>query len=869
MKRLVNLGAAFLSAATVLPCLFSFPVNAATNVKIDANNFPNATFRSIIKNDFDKDNNGYLTDNELVYATNIHCENQGIDDITGVEYFYNLEGLWCKGNHLSSWDLSQNKHLKGVWCSFNDFTSLSFPGNDELEWVYCFECDLYSLDLSNNPNLAYLECNNNPNLSRLDLSNNPKLENLFCSKCGLTYLDVSNCPLLCDLTCYENNLTTLDVSNNLLLKRLDYWWNENLGNVDVTMLKDLEYLNCAKTALTKIDVTHNPELFELVCGYNDGLTSIDLSKNPKLAYFACECDVNLKSLDLSHNPRLYYLLAFGLTKIKWSDEGIDISKNSRLCKAYNEGVYVHETEKLGYVYSKTIDYGGSSDPFDELRHCVCFDDDTKITAKYNGTDVPDSVIDKNDGHSNSSTFSTRGEAIQALYEKAGSPKVSGTSRFTDISGSPYANAIKWGEQNNICFGFPNISSNTFCPNDLVSRQDFALMAHRFAGLMNFGTAMDYGRTDWFPDFKEIDFYAWVPFTWAIQFGVVTPINDYLYPKGRMTKNELSAGVDKIFHLDQAASYSARVGGNYGADYVAPGGGSNSGGGSNGGGYGGYTAGTTRPSGSKSGSGSGSSSSSKTPVIDIKVDPNAKDGTFEDFVERLYNIALGRNSEADGKNYWCEHVGNGDLTGADCAKFFLTSQEFKDRGLNDADFVRILYWTFFNRDAANDPDGYKFWLDSLDTSGRDTVVDCFVNSTEWCNVCASYGVKSGATRAKATIASNNAIGFATRLYTKCLGRDPEQDGLNFWSLGLTNLELTGSQAAHQFFTCKEFNDHNFDNKELLTRMYRTFMGREPDDAGLTYWIDKMNNGMTKEQALDEFVRSQEFTQICKDYAIDRG
>ena len=260
--------------------------------------------------------------------------------------------------------------------------------------------------------------------------------------------------------------------------------------------------------------------------------------------------------------------------------------------------------------------------------------------------------------------------------------------------------------------------------------------------------------------------------------------------------------------------------------------------------------------------------SGTPTAKPTNEPT-KTVSFEDFVERLYVVALGRDSEPEGKAFWCKHVGNGDLTGADCAREFLNSKEFNDRKLSDEDFLKVLYKTFFDRDAEDDKDGFNFWMNSLKTEGRDKIVEGFINSTEWCNICATYGVKSGATRAKATIASANATAFATRLYTECLGRDPETDGLNFWSLGLTNLELTGKQAAHEFFFSKEFNDHNFDNKELLTRMYRTFMGREPDDDGMNFWLNNMKNGMTKEDVFNEFVKSKEFTEICQSYAIDRG
>ena len=569
-QKLISLflaGAAFFSAAAPMSVI----AEAKTGVAVNEKNFPDPIFRSCIKKAFDEDGNGYLDSDEIFLARNVHCENLGVRSIKGIEHFPYLTGLWCKGNHLTEMDLSHNPGLVGIWCSFNDFTDLDFSDCPDLEWVYCFNCNLKTLNVRNNPKLAYLECNANPELKELDLSQNRLLENLFASECGLTSLDLSNNPELCDLTAFYNDLEYVDVSKNTKMKRLDIWHNERLKNIDVSNMKDLEYLNVAWTDMTKIDVSHNPNLYELVCGYNKSgkLRSIDLSHNPELSYLGVECNTELLSLDLSHNPKLYYLMAFGLTQIGH----IDISKNYRLCKAYNEGEYVHETENLGYVYSKTLDYGGSGDPFDQLRYCVAFDDDTKITAKFKGKNVPDSIIDTDDGHSGSERFVTRYGAVQTLYELAGKPAVSGTSRFTDVpSDCPYADAVRWGEVNNICFGYPVLAENTFSGNSPVTRQDLGLMAHRFATCMGLGTAFDYGRTDWFDDFTDIDFYAWGPFTWAVQFGVV-----YLeegakrcYPHGRITFSEFQTGLDNLMDLDEAASYSAKVGGNFGADYVPDG-----------------------------------------------------------------------------------------------------------------------------------------------------------------------------------------------------------------------------------------------------------------------------------------------------------
>ena len=426
MKFFSKFVAAVMCSAMVLTGFPIKPLRAAEgDIPIDAKHFPDPNFRACVARNSDTDGNNYLDKYEILYTWNMYCENSGVNSIEGIEYFPYLKGLWCKGNNITEIDLSNNPDIEGVWCSFNPLSELDFSGCPKLSWIYCFDCNLEKLNVRNNPKLAYLECNSNPNLTELDLSQNPELENLFCSNCGLTELDVSNNPLLNEITCYYNDLETLDVSNNPLIKRLDVWHNERLKDIDVSNLKEMQYYNIAWTAAKNVNVRSNKHLLELVCGYNDGITSLDLSQNADLAFLTVECDTKLRSLDLSHNPKLYYLMAFGLSSI----DDLDFSKNYHLCKAYNEGKYVHETENLGYVYSMTIDYGGSSDPFDELRHCVALDDRVKVNAKFDGTIVPDCKLDTNDGLSNNETFITRGQAIQTLYEIAGKPAVKTKTRF--------------------------------------------------------------------------------------------------------------------------------------------------------------------------------------------------------------------------------------------------------------------------------------------------------------------------------------------------------------------------------------------------------------------------------------------------------
>ncbi|MBR2751318.1 MAG: DUF4214 domain-containing protein [Clostridiales bacterium] len=250
-------------------------------------------------------------------------------------------------------------------------------------------------------------------------------------------------------------------------------------------------------------------------------------------------------------------------------------------------------------------------------------------------------------------------------------------------------------------------------------------------------------------------------------------------------------------------------------------------------------------------------------------PSPNDPSFGDFVERLYKVALGRDSEPEGKAFWINKVVKEGATGAECARYFLlTAPEFMNRKLPNEEFLETLYHTFFDRES--DEVGKAFWLDQM-TKGtpKKDVVNAFIESEEWCDICATYGVKSGAVAHKAKIVSKNAKAFATRLYTCCLGRAPEEGGLQYWGLALTNLEKSGFAAAYQFFHSEEFNNYRFSDGEYIRRLYTTFMGREPEVNGFNFWLNALANGTDRDTVLVEFAKSTEFGNICLTYGIDRG
>ncbi|MCR5251625.1 MAG: hypothetical protein K6E50_13565 [Lachnospiraceae bacterium] len=522
-------------------------------VKINASNFPDANFRKVISGrEYDRDGNHILDEEEIRLTINIYCEGKNIKSLKGVEHFVALQGLWCKDNKIKTMDLRNNKDLRGVWCSGNLFTTLDFTGNPELLWVYCYDCKLKSLNVSNNPKMAFVECNTNP-LTVLDLSHNPELEHLTCGTCELSVLDLGNNPKLTHLDAFRNKLKTLDLSHCPKMRRLDIWDNEGLGSIDLSNNPELQYYNCANNDAVSVDVSRNPELQKLICSYND-ITELDLSHNPKLVYLDC-ADNRIEKLDLTNNGYMHFLQAF----INDFTE-LNIGSNPFLVKTWKEGEKQAETN-LGAVSSWTIDYGGDTSVGGDTMYFLCLDDKVNILSEATGS-LPsdDDASLYSDLGAPEDDLLRREEVVQTLYEMAGSPRVDGLStRFTDIeTGSPYEAALLWGEAQHICTGFPYMSSDTFGTGRWITRQDLALMLMRYSEYANYKRAIDFGRSDDYIDYFDIDFDHWEAMCWSATWQILEGRGEDGAPKdrqrieplARVSKADLDAAIKRLKEVNQ-------------------------------------------------------------------------------------------------------------------------------------------------------------------------------------------------------------------------------------------------------------------------------------------------------------------------------
>ena len=243
--------------------------------------------------------------------------------------------------------------------------------------------------------------------------------------------------------------------------------------------------------------------------------------------------------------------------------------------------------------------------------------------------------------------------------------------------------------------------------------------------------------------------------------------------------------------------------------------------------------------------------------------------IENFVTRLYTKVLGRNPDPDGKSNWVNQLVSGNLSGSDAAFGFFFSPELTKRNLSNKDFISLLYNVFFDREP--DDGGMQTWLSALETgASRKYVFSGFANSQEWKNLCGSYGIEPGTyTSDEARDQNIRVTAFVQRLYTLCLDRGADADGLNNWTAALNSKSQDGAHVAYGFFFSQEFLGRNSSNADYVEVLYKVLLGRDSDPAGKADWVNQLDAGTDRMDIFRGFVHSQEFDQICADYGIVRG
>jgi hypothetical protein len=143
--------------------------------------------------------------------------------------------------------------------------------------------------------------------------------------------------------------------------------------------------------------------------------------------------------------------------------------------------------------------------------------------------------------------------------------------------------------------------------------------------------------------------------------------------------------------------------------------------------------------------------------------------------------------------------------------------YAEGGATGAEDIAKVYEAYLGR--APEAEGLKFWSDALASGASFATVSKAIRDSQ---------------EAKTFAADKaNAKKLVTSLYRDQLGREPEPEGLEFWSNSLAQGTPLSeiSKGINQ-----SLEGQNFDT-QYITSLYRQNLARNPEQAGYQYWLSE--------------------------------
>ena len=137
---------------------------------------------------------------------------------------------------------------------------------------------------------------------------------------------------------------------------------------------------------------------------------------------------------------------------------------------------------------------------------------------------------------------TRAQIVQILYNLEGTPAVSGTTPFTDLTANWYKPAILWAYQNNVVAG---TSPTTFDPDQPVTREQIAVILTQYMfHVLEMNRTWTPADLSKFPDGANVSSWAKEAMQDAVALGLIngTKASDglvYLDPQGSAARQQVA------------------------------------------------------------------------------------------------------------------------------------------------------------------------------------------------------------------------------------------------------------------------------------------------------------------------------------------
>ena len=511
-----------------------------------------------------------------------------------------LEYLDVSENPIAELDLHPLSNLQKLSCNGMKLKKLDVDRCPGLRELYCYDNQIETLDLRSNKKLEALQCQNN-RLSWLNLSSNTALDSARVDCSGNVY-DIKvdrnlQYKVYPDLPCYgatEGTYFTAARASDWTggtVSKVDGWDVLTLDNRDVkevTYKYDTGNAKIGKVAFTLktevpakyITISFDPnggtgtmKPMRVKADENYTLPECTFTQ-PEGREFAGWLAVNGKVYPAGHSVYSTYDQSL---KATWKDKEaaeITISFDPNGGTGTMQPMKVKSGENFtlpectftppegkefagwlavnGEVYPAGDNVVSSTDSVlkatwkdtTEVDVTQMFTDVTKNWA-YPGIQycVTHGIMGgMGDGTFAPTGTTTRAQIVQILYNLEGTPAVSGTTPFTDLTANWYKPAILWAYQNNVVAG---TSPTTFDPERPVTREQIAVILTQYMfHVLKMNRTWTPADLSTFPDGANVSSWAKEAMQDAVALGLIngTKAPDglvYLDPQGSAARQQVA------------------------------------------------------------------------------------------------------------------------------------------------------------------------------------------------------------------------------------------------------------------------------------------------------------------------------------------
>lgn len=251
---------------------------------------------------------------------------------------------------------------------------------------------------------------------------------------------------------------------------------------------------------------------------------------------------------------------------------------------------------------------------------------------------------------------------------------------------------------------------------------------------------------------------------------------------------------------------------------------------------------------------------------ISMSVNSYVDPVEEFITDLYLNILDRTPDLVGLENWKQSLLTGEYTASKVVTGFVKSEEFKNKGTSNEEYVSTLYSAILGREASeSEVDTWENVINNGNT--RMKVLEGLLRSAEFKNMCNEFGIDVGTYKSTEYLDVNKAVSyFVARFYNFGLGRVYDTESLMTWVKALVENTTTGTDVARGILNSTEMNNRNLSNEDFVKACYLTMLNREPSESELSSWVSTLEKGRKRADVIEDFVWSSEFENYCKSCGV---